>query len=52
MVFLAGKKFLRFSESTQYPTFIKLSFLLSTCNGNTYFQTINQYFVVHRFVSE
>ena len=27
-------------------------FLFSTCNRNTYFQTINQYFVVYRFVSE
>ena len=31
---------------------IIFSFLLSTCNRNTYFQTINQYFVVYRFVSE
>ena len=75
--FLLGIKFLRFSESTQYPAFIILklwiyenhicelrseelfegrsilyiiivifSFLLSTCRRNTYFQTINQYFVV------
>ena len=28
------------------------SFLLSTCNRNIYFQTIEQYFVVHRFVPE
>ena len=37
---------MRFSESTQYPALIIFSFLLSTCNRNTYFQTINQYFVV------
>ena len=38
---------MRFSESTQYPAFILFSFLLSLCNGNTYFQTRNpQYFVV------
>ena len=43
---------MRFSESTQYPALIIFSFLLSTCNRNTYFQTINQYFVVYRFVSE
>ena len=28
------------SESTQYPALIIFSFLLSTCNRNTYFQTI------------
>ena len=51
--FLLGiNKFLRFSESTQYPALIIFSVLLSTCNRNTYFQTINQYFVVYRFVSE
>ena len=43
---------MRFSESTQYPALIIFSFLLSTCNRNTYFQTINQYFIVHRFVCE
>ena len=43
---------LRFSESTQYPALIIFSFLLSTCNRNTYFQTKNEYFVVHRFASE
>ena len=36
------------SESTQYPALIILSFLLSACNRNTYFQTIlirvRQYF--------
>ena len=35
------------SESTQCPALIILSFLLSTCNRNTYFQTIlsvRQYF--------
>ena len=34
--------------STQYPEVIIFSFFLSTCNRNTYFQTINinQYFVV------
>ena len=35
------------SESTQYPALIILSFLLGTCNRNTYFQTIlsvRQYF--------
>ena len=31
---------MRFSESTQYPALIIFSFLLSTCNRNTYFQTI------------
>ena len=41
-----------FSESTQYPALIIFSFLLSTCNRNTYFQIINQYFIVYRFVSE
>ena len=39
---------MRFSESTQYPEVIICLFLLSTCNRNTCFQTINinQYFVV------
>ena len=35
------------SESAQYPALIILSFLLSTCNRNTYFKTIlsvRQYF--------
>ena len=35
------------SESTQYPALIILSFLLSTCNRNTYFQiilSVRQYF--------
>ena len=41
-----------FSESTQYPALIIFSFLLSTCNRNTFFQTINQYFIVYRFVYE
>ena len=51
--FLLGtNKFLRFSESTQYPALIIFSILLSRCKRNTYFQTINQYFVVYRFVSE
>ena len=43
---------LRFSESTQYPAFKLFSFLLSKCNRNTYFQTINQYSIVYCFVSE
>ena len=43
---------LRFSESIQYLALITFSFLLSTCNRNTNFQTINQYFIVYRFVSE
>ena len=43
---------MRFSERTQYPTLIIFSFLLSTCNRNTFFQTINQYFIVYRFVYE
>ena len=34
------------------PALIIFSFLLSTCNRNTYFQTINQYFIVYHFVSE
>jgi len=51
--FLLGiNKLLRFSETTQYPALTIFSVLLSTCNRNTYFQTINQYFVVYRFVSE
>ena len=37
---------MRFSGSIQFPAFTLFSFLLSTCNGNTYFQTRNQYFVV------
>ena len=39
---------MRFSESTKYPEVIICLFLLSTCNRNTCFQTINinQYFVV------
>ena len=45
-----GNEVLRFSESTQYAALIIFSFLLSKCNRNTYFQTINQYFVVYRFV--
>ena len=35
-----------FSESTQYSALIIFSFLLSTCNRNTYFQALNQYFFV------
>ena len=31
------------SESTQYPALIIFSFLSSTCNRNTYFQTILRY---------
>ena len=45
LVFLSGNFFLHFSESTQYPALIIFSFLLSTCNINTYFQIINQYFL-------
>ena len=41
--FLLGINFLRFSESIQYPTLIVFSFLLSTCNRNTYFQTRQRY---------
>ena len=51
MVFLAGNNFLQISEST-VPSIDNIFFLLSKCNGNIYFQTINQYFVVYRFVSE
>ena len=43
LVFLAGNQFLRFSQSTQYPALIIFSLLLSTCNRNTYFQTILPY---------
>ena len=43
---------MRFSERTHYPALIIFSFLLSMCNRNTYFQTVNQYFVVYHFVSE
>ena len=51
--FLLGIIFLRFSEKYPVPSIDNIfSFLLSTCNRNTYFQTINQYFVVYRFVSE
>ena len=51
MVFLAANYYFQKAEkvpSTQYPEVIIFSFLLSTCNRNTYFQTINinQYFVV------
>ena len=42
----------QFLESTQYPALIIFSFLLSTCNRSTYFQTINQYFIVYRLVPE
>ena len=39
------------SESAQYPALIIFSFLLTTFNWKkTYFQTINQYFIVYRFV--
>ena len=37
LVFLAGNWFLRFSGSTQYQALIIFSFLLSTCNRNTYY---------------
>ena len=50
--FLLGINCCGFQGSTQYPALIIFSFLLSTCNRNTYFQTIKQYFVVYRFVSE
>ena len=50
--FLLGINFCNFQSSIQYPALIIFSFLLSACNRNTYFQTINQYFVVYRFVSE
>ena len=30
---------MRFSESTQFPALIIFSFLLSTCNRNTYYNT-------------
>ena len=46
LAFLSWNYFLHFSESTQYPALIIFSFLLSTCNINTYFQIISQYFVV------
>ena len=42
VIFLAGNEFLRFSESIQYPALIifsVFSFLVRTCNRNTYFQT-------------
>ena len=42
LVFLAKHYFLGFLESTQYPALIIFSFLLSTCNRNTYFLTIKQ----------
>ena len=41
-----------FAILRKYPGLKIFSFLSSTCNRNTYFQTINQYFVVCRFVSE
>ena len=41
-----------FAVFRKYPALRIFSFLFSTCNRNTYFQTINQYFVVYRFVSE
>ena len=41
-----------FAILRRYPGLKIFSFLSSTCNRNTYFQTINQYFVVYRFVSE
>ena len=52
--FSLGSNFCDFQKvpSTQYPALIIFSFLLSTCNRNTYFQTINQYFIVHLFVCE
>ena len=50
--FLLGINFCNFQRSIQYPALMIFSFLLSTCNRNTYFQTINQYFVVYCFVSE
>ena len=40
LVFLSGNYFLRFSKSTQYPALIIFSFLLRTCNRNTYFQVV------------
>ena len=40
------------SKRTQHPALTIFSFLLSMCNRNIYFQTIEQYFVVHRFVPE
>ena len=42
LVFLSGNKFLRFSESNQYPALTAFSVWLSTCNRNAYFQTIQQ----------
>ena len=50
--FLLGIIFLQYSQSTQYPALIIYSFLPSTFNGNTYFQTTNQYFIVYRFASD
>ena len=38
--FLLGINFYDFRKYTQYPALIIFSFLLSTCNRNTYFQTI------------
>ena len=38
--------FFAFFRKYQYPALIIFSFLLGTCNINTYFQIINQYFVV------
>ena len=49
--FLLGINFCDFQKA-QYLALIIYSFLLSTCNRNTYFQTINQYCVVYCFVSE
>ena len=43
---------MRFSRRTQHSALTIFSFLLSMCNRNIYFQTIEQYFVVHRFVPE
>ena len=40
LVYLSGIYFLRFSKSTQYPALMIFSFLLSTCNRNTYFQVV------------
>ena len=47
----AGTNFCVF-QKVPSSSFDKFSFLLSTCNRNTYFQTINQYFNVYFFVSE
>ena len=44
--------FQNMSKRTQHPALTIFSFLLSMCNRNIYFQTIEQYFVVHRFVPE